>query len=223
MLQIILLVACIVFIVAANKYWRLHPFAALILAAFSYGIGVGMPLQDVASAVNEGFGQTIGSIGVVIVCGAIIAAFLKHSGAAGKLAERILRLTSRRQVPATMGITGYLVSLPVFCDSGFVLLSPVNRALALRAGASLAASSAALSLGLYATHTMVPPTPGPVAAAGIVGADLGLVIAFGLPVSLTALVGALVFAYWSGRRMELSVESSPEARVPRDETKARVL
>lgn len=210
MTLILLLVASIVFIVAANKYWRLHPFAALILAAFGYGIAAGMPLNDVATAVNEGFGRTIGAIGVVIVCGAIIAAFLQHSGAAAKLAEKILRMTSRRQVPTTMGIVGYLVSLPVFCDSGFVLLSPVNRALAIKAGASLAACSVALSLGLYATHTMVPPTPGPVAAAGIIGADLGLVIAFGIPISIAALIGALAFANWSARRVELAVEVTEE-------------
>ncbi|MGK2927744.1 MAG: GntP family permease [Lysobacterales bacterium] len=207
MLQIFLLIACIVFIVAANKYWRLHPFAALILAAFGYGIAVGMPLSEVATVVDEGFGRTIGSIGIVIVCGAIIAAFLQHSGAAGKLAERILNMTSHNQVPTTMGVVGYLVSMPVFCDSGFVLLSPINRALALRAGASLAACSTALSLGLYATHTMVPPTPGPVAAAGIVGADLGLVIALGVPISIAALCGGLAFAYWSARRVEIAVEA----------------
>jgi len=109
-----------------------------------------------------------------------------------------------------MGIIGYIVSVPVFCDSGFVILAPLAKALSRRARVSLAASAVALSLGLYATHTMVPPTPGPIAAAGILKADLGLVILWGSLVALVALAAGWLFAVLVASRTTLAGESVPE-------------
>jgi H+/gluconate symporter and related permeases len=155
-----LLVLSIVFIVLATTRLKMHPFLALLLTAFGFGILSGMPLKDVVDSVNKGFGGTIGYIGIVILAGAIIGAFLEKSGGAYRLATSILKLTGQRQVPLAMGFMGYVVSIPVFCDSAFVLLAPLMRALASKAGITLASAAVALSLGLYATHTMVPPTPG---------------------------------------------------------------
>jgi GntP family gluconate:H+ symporter len=111
-----------------------------------------------------------------------------------------------------MGMVGWLVSLPVFCDSGFVILSSLNRALARRAGVTLATGAVALSLGLYATHTMVPPTPGPVAAAGILGADLGRVIGWGLLISAIALFGGWLFAVTVASRVHIDPWSNASER-----------
>ena len=194
MVLILSLVAAIVFIVASTTVGKLHPFIALLLAAFGYGILTDMPVDRLLDSINEGFGDTIAYIGIVIVAGSLIGTFLQRSGAAAHLAASILRLAGPKQVPATMGLVGYVVSMPVFCDAGYVLLSPVNRALSLKAGVSAAGGAVALSLGLYATHTMVPPTPGPVAAAGILHADLGLVIVWGITVSMIALGAGLLFA-----------------------------
>lgn len=185
----------IVFIILTTARWKLHPFLALLLAAFGYGILSGrMTLAEVVAAVNTGFGETIGYIGIVILAGTIIGTFLEKSGGAFALAERTIRLVGQKNVPLAMGMIGYVVSVPVFCDSGFVILSPLARAMSRRARVPLAASAIALSLGLYATHTMVPPTPGPIAAAGVLQADLGLVILWGLPVSLVALAAGWLFA-----------------------------
>jgi GntP family gluconate:H+ symporter len=117
-----------------------------------------------------------------------------------------------------MGAVGYVVSLPVFCDSGFVILSPLCKALAHRTGTTLAAAAIALSLGLYATHTMVPPTPGPVAAAGILGADLGQVILWGLLVSGVALVFGWLFATRVAARYDVPPyrDDRPLVREPRE-------
>ncbi len=208
MLSVLLLAASIMLIVLLTTRLKLHPVAALLLASFFFGTLDGMPLTQIVSAVNDGFGQTLGSIGIVIVAGTIIGTFLHHSGGAGRLASRFVRLAGPRRVPVAMGGVGYVVSMPVFCDSGFVLLSPINKALARRAGVSLATCTVALSLGLYATHTMVPPTPGPVAAAGIVGADLGIVIAFGAVVSIVALAAGLFFAYRYASRIQLEHETT---------------
>jgi GntP family gluconate:H+ symporter len=191
----ILLLLAVVFIIVATTRLKLHPFLALLIAAFGYGMISGrMSLQEVVQSVNDGFGATVGYIGIVILAGAVIGTFLEKSGGAYSLAETTLRLVGRKNVPLAMGIIGYIVSIPVFCDSAFVILSPLGRALSRKAKASLAASAIALSLGLYSTHTMVPPTPGPVAAAGVLGADLGLVILWGALVSVVALAAGWLFS-----------------------------
>jgi len=201
---IILLGLSILFIVIATTRLKLHPFLALLLAALAFGILARMPLVDVVNSVNAGFGGTIGYIGIVILAGSIIGTFLEKSGGAYRLAESTLRITGEKNVPLAMAIVGYIVSMPVFCDSGFVLLSPLNKALARRAKITLAAGAVALSLGLYATHTMVPPTPGPVAAAGLLGADLGLVILCGLVVSAIAALAGWVFAVKVASQIHIS-------------------
>ncbi len=209
---VVLLGLAILFIVVATARWGIHPFLALLIAAFGFGLASGMPLADVVKSVNGGFGGTIGYIGIVILAGSIIGTFLEKSGGALRLAESTLRATGERNVPAAMGIIGWVVSLPVFCDSGFVILSALNRALAQRTGISLAAGAIALSLGLYATHTMVPPTPGPVAAAGILEADLGRVILWGLLVSAIALGAGILFATRVAARV--AIPAYPEGAGP---------
>ncbi len=204
MWSVLLLAASITLIVVLTTRFRLHPLAALLLAAYFFGALAGMPAREIVAAINSGFGQTIGAVGIVIIAGTIIGTFLHHSGAARVLATGFVALTGPKRVPMAMGAVGYVVSMPVFCDSGFVLLAPINRALAAKAGVSFAACAVALSLGLYATHTMVPPTPGPVAAAGIIGADLGIVIGMGALVSLVALGASLAFATVYASRFELS-------------------
>lgn len=211
---LLLLVFSIAFIVLATTRLQLHPFLALLITAFGFGILSGMPLQDVVKSVNDGFGGTIGYIGIVILAGSIIGTFLEKSGGAYRLATSTLRLTGEKNVPLAMGCVGYVVSIPVFCDSGFVLLSSLMKALARKAGITLAASAIALSLGLYATHTMVPPTPGPVAAAGIVGADLGLTILWGLLVSLFALIAGWLFATQVAARVYIPADSHADTAPP---------
>jgi len=153
-----------------------------------------MPLSQIVLSINSGFGNTLGYIGIVIVAGTIIGVFLELSGGAYTLADRILRVIGEKRVPLAMSVIGWFVSIPVYADSAFVILSPLNKALSKRAKISLAGSAIALSLGLTASHCLVPPTPGPIAAAGIIGANLGLVILFGLPVSLIALFFGWLFA-----------------------------
>jgi len=153
-----------------------------------------MPLEEIVASINGGFGETIGTIGIVIIAGVIIGTFLEHSGGAFSLADRILKIVGKKQVPLTMAIIGYIVSIPVFADSGFVILSPLNRALSKEAKLSLACTAVALALGLLVTHCLVPPTPGPIAAAGILGADLGLVILLGLIVSAFTLAVGWLYA-----------------------------
>jgi GntP family gluconate:H+ symporter len=208
-----LIAASVLFIVLATATLKMHPFLALILAALGFGLASGLSGAEVIDAVTQGFGGTVGSIGIVIVAGAIIGVFLERSGGALRLAESILRRFGEKHIPAAMGGVGYVVSMPVFCDTGFIILSPLNKALSNKAGVGIAAGAIALSLGLYTTHTMVPPTPGPVAAAGILGADLGLVILWGLVAASVALLAGWLFAVKVAARMQLEDDAaSPVAR-----------
>ncbi len=210
MYTIILILLSIVFIVVISTRFKVHPFLSLLAAAFLYGLFSGMPLGQIIETINEGFGGTIEKIGIIIIAGIIIGAFLENSGGAYALANKILSLVGKKRVHTAMAFIGYIVSVPVFADSGFVILSSLNRAITKNAKLSLAGTAIALALGLTATHTMVPPTPGPIAAAGIIGADLGLVILLGLFVSLCGLVVSILFAKYIGKKIFIDPTLSSE-------------
>ncbi|MDP5169534.1 MAG: GntP family permease [Bacteroidia bacterium] len=206
MFILLLILLSIGLIILATTVLKLHPFLALLAASFFFGICSGIPMEELIETINAGFGKTIGNIGIVIIVGIIIGTFLEKTGGAYTLANVVLRLVGSNRVHTAMGAIGYLVSIPVFADSGFIILSSLNKALAKKAGVSLAGTAIALSLGLMASHTMVPPTPGPIAAAGIIDADLGKVILIGLFVSIGATLVVLQFANWMGKRIYIDPE-----------------
>ncbi len=193
-MEIVLLLLSVVLIILLTTRLQIHPFLALFVVSILYALGVGMPYADIISSINNGFGDTLGKIGIIIYLGVIIGAFLENTGGAYSIAEKVLQLIGGKRVPSAMGIIGYIVSIPVFADSGYLLLHPLSKGLSKKAKISLAGSAVALGLGLLASHTLVPPTPGPIAAAGILDADLGLVIAIGTPISLVALLMAIIYA-----------------------------
>lgn len=191
---VIYLLLSVILIILLTAKLKIHPFIALFLVAIFYGLFAGMPLTEIVTSINQGFGDTLGKIGLLIVLGVIIGSFLENTGGAYAMAEKVLKIIGKKRVPTAMGIIGYIVSIPVFADSGFLLLSPLNKSLSKKAKISLAGSAVALGLGLTATHTLVPPTPGPIAASGILNADLGLVLLWGLLISALALIVGLLFA-----------------------------
>ncbi|RZT99062.1 putative D-glycerate permease [Advenella incenata] len=194
MYLVAILAILIALIVLATTKLKLHPFLALLAAAFIGGFMYQVPLLDIVKHITTGFGGIMGSIGIVIVLGTIIGVILEKTGAAITMADSIIKLLGNRFPTLTMSVIGYLVSIPVFCDSGYVILNSLKEAIAKRMNVSLIAMSVALATGLYATHTFVPPTPGPIAAAGNLGLgdNLGLVILVGLVVAaVTALAGLL--------------------------------
>lgn len=213
-----ILILSVLLIVLGSTKLKIHPFLTLIVAAFFFGVFTGMPAMVILNSVNEGFGSTIGSIGIVIVLGILIGAFLERSGGAMAMAESVLKITGRKNISRAMSAIGYIVSIPVFCDSGYIILTPLSRGLAKKAGISLAGPAIALSVGLMATHVMVPPTPGPVAAAGILGADLGLVIIWGLVVSIPALIVTNILIL----KVASHVDLDPETRTTDENIQAEV-
>ncbi|KMK75117.1 GntP family permease [Alkalihalobacillus pseudalcaliphilus] len=193
MLFVIIALGVLLIVVATSKF-KVHPFLSLLLGTLFVAFATGMPFDLIIESINGGFGSLMTSIGLVIVFGTIIGVILEKAGAAYRMAEVVLRIIGPNHPQLAMSIIGFIVSIPVFCDSGFIILNSLRKALAKRAKVTMASMSVALATGLFATHTLVPPTPGPIAAAGNIGADayLGTVILIGLVVAVPAtLVGYL--------------------------------
>jgi len=207
---LIWLIIIIVMLVVATTKFKLHPFLGLLLAAVCTGFIAGMDTDVILNELTGGFGNTLKSIGIVIALGTIIGTFLENSGGAKTLATAMLKIVGEKRSALAMNITGYFVSIPVFCDSGFVILASLNRALSKRVGIGLPVLAVALATGLYATHVFVPPTPGPLAAAATLGADIGLVIMLGLIVSIPAALSGLVWA----RVYAAKIKYDRETRAP---------
>lgn len=216
---IVLLILAVAFIVVSTTKFKLHPFLALIFAAIGFGLLSGMPFAEIVSSVNSGFGDIVGHIGLVIVIGCIIGTFLEESGGAYVMAQGIVRLAGKKRVPLAMLIVGCFISIPVYADSGFVILSPLNKAITKKAGVSLACTAIALSLGLTITHCLVPPTPGPVAATAILCADLGLVILIGLIVSAFVAAESYFFVTRYASRTYIDPDPDGEITVEEDDAK----
>lgn len=203
----VIILAVIVMIIAISKF-NLHPFIVLVVISIAVGLACGLDTVTVINTVKTGFGNILASIGIVILCGTIIGTILEKTGAALTMANTILKLVGKKRSVVTMGVMGYVTGIPVFCDSGFVVLSPISRALAAQSNTSLAVMATALSGGLYATHCLVPPTPGPIAMAGTLEADLGLTILVGLLISIPAV--AVVILYATKVSSKINIPANPE-------------
>ena len=189
------IVAIILMIVMISKL-RVHPFLALMSISLVLAIVAGIDLSKIPAMIGVGFSGTFKSIGIVIIFGTIIGTVLEKTGAALKLADMVVKLVGQRRPELAMLIMGWVVGIPVFCDSGFVVLNSIREALYKKISASPVAMSVALSGGLYASHVFIPPTPGPIAAAGTLGlgGNLLLVIIMGTVVSVPVLVAVYFFS-----------------------------
>ena len=140
-----LLLLSVIFIIYATTRLKLHPFLALLFAALGYGLLSGMSVELILKSINEGFGNTLGGIGLIIILGVLIGAFLEKSGGAYAIADSVLKIMGKKRIPEGMSLIGLIVSIPVFADSGFIILNPLNKALTKRAKMSLAVT--AISFG----------------------------------------------------------------------------
>ena len=200
MLIFIYLALTIAFIIFATAKYKIHPFLTLIIASLGMGLVGGLETEIIIKSLSEGFGNTLKSIGIVIACGSIIGTYLEKTGSAKSIARSLLKITGNDRSPLAMNLTGFFVSIPVFCDSGYVILSTLNKAINRKTGISLAVLGTSLAAGLYATHVFVPPTPGPLAAASILGANIGRVLIYGFIVAVpVSLVGWLWSIYYCSR------------------------
>lgn len=210
-LLIVFIIAIVLMIFAISKL-DVNPFIAIMGIALLLAIVVGIPIDEIPGVIGEGFAGTFKSIGIVIILGALIGTILEATGAAMKLADMVINVVGEKKPELAIMIMGWIVSIPVFCDSGFVILNPIRKAMARKTKTSSVAMTVALSAGLYATHVYVPPTPGPIAAAGHLGVEnnLLMVIILGVVVSIPGLILAYFFAKNVGEKITSRDEISDE-------------
>ncbi|MFI1799946.1 GntP family permease [Streptomyces sp. NPDC020379] len=205
---------------------RLQPFVALLTVSLAVGLASGLSVSqllgtvqksDAVSVVESGMGGTLGHIAVIIGLGTMLGSILEVSGGAEALSSRLLGLFGERRAPLAMGLTGVVFGIPVFFDVGIFVLAPIVYAAARRGGRSILLYALPLLAGLSMTHAFLPPHPGPVAAAGLLRADLGWVILMGAAAGLPAVLAAWAYAAWIGERLfvpvpEEMVEAAREAK-----------
>ena len=207
-LIIAFVIAVAVMIVAISKF-KVHPFLSIMGVSLILALVAGIPLPKIADVIGAGFSGTFSSIGIVIILGALIGTILEQTGAAFKLADLVIKVVGKKNPELAMELMGWVVSIPVFCDSGFVILDPIRKALVKRTGTSSVAMTVALSAGLYISHVFIPPTPGPIAAANTlgIGENLLLVMGIGVLASIFPLVAGLIYAKFIGKKVKSADET----------------
>ncbi len=192
---ILITALCVCWIIFGTSYLKIHPFLILLSASIFLAIGIEIPINEISSLIGKGFGKTFESIGLIIIYGTIIGVVLEHSNATHTIADKILKLLHNLPAPFIVSFIGYIVSIPVFCDSAFVILNSLNKSISHKTKTPLIGLTIALSTGLFAPHVLVPPTPGPLAAAANLELEnIFLLIIFG---GLIAFILILIGAFYS--------------------------
>ncbi|AKS33953.1 GntP family permease [Mycolicibacterium goodii] len=202
---------------------KVEPFIALIVVSVAVALTAGIPVSDLVgtpaksgdSLLETGFGGILGHITVIIGLGTVLGAMLERSGGADVLTTRLLNLFGPKGAPLAMGITGVVLGIPVFFDIGIFILAPLVYVAAKRGGRSLVLYAMPMLAGLSMTHAFLPPHPGPVAAAGLLGVSLGWIIIMGLACGIPAwFVSGVVWGAWIGKRVQVEV---PEEFIPEED------
>ena len=200
---IIFLLAGIISIVFFTVKFKVHPFFALIIACFVTGLGVGIPFLDILNLIKNGFGDVMAKLALIIVLGTAIGVLLENNGSTNVMANAILKLVGYRNSSLAISVTGYIVGLPIFCDSGYIVLNGINRSLIQRTGIPAATMSISLASGLYAVHCLIPPHPGATAAAVTLGVDFGKLILYGVVIAIPAMLIGHWWAVYSGKNSNM--------------------
>lgn len=189
-------------IILLTAVFRIHAFFALLIACFVVGLGVHMPVATIINVTKQGFGHIMQSLGFIIVLGTALGVILEHTGSTKVMATYILKRIGEKHAPLAMSITGFIVGLPIFCDSGYIVLSGLNKSLCRRTGISVAIMSVSLATGLYSVHCLIPPHPGAAAAASTIGVDFGRLILVGMAVAIPAMLVGYGWARYAGKRFK---------------------
>jgi GntP family gluconate:H+ symporter len=187
------LAGCVAILLFLIARWRWHVFLALLVPILLFGILPGVDQNNFIDAFELGFGKTLGSIGIVIVLGSIMAEALRHTGAVQVITGSMVRLVGARRMPFALTLSGFILGIAIFSDVAYVILNPLVHSAAHAMGVGIGTMSIGLVGALQLTHAIVPPTPGPLAAAALVGADIGKTIIFG---SIACLSGAVAAWIW---------------------------
>lgn len=215
---IIILAGGILAIILLTSVFKFNTFLSLVLVSLLMAI-LTLPATAIVPVLKKGFGGTLESIGLIIILGTIIGIILDQSGAALSIARFFLKRTGEKKAPAAMAITGFMTGLPIFCDSGFIVLSGICRSLARSSKTAITVMAPVLAISLYGVHCLVPPHPGATAATGIVGAPIGSVILLGTLTAIPGIIAAYIFIRLRSRKLLNSsetnvVESSEDVATP---------
>ncbi|PHM38392.1 gluconate permease [Xenorhabdus mauleonii] len=175
---------------------RVHVLLAMLIAAIIAGTSGGLTLSNTVEVISKGFGSTLGSIGIVIGLGSMMGRILEVSGATEKIAYSLIKWLGKRREEWALAITGYIVSIPIFVNSAFVILYPLVKALAKKGKRSVLTLGVSLAGGLVVTHHIVPPTPGPLGVAGIFGVNIGSMMLVGMVLAIPCVIGMTLYAKW---------------------------
>lgn len=208
---VITLLGSIAVIILLTARYKFHAFYALLIACFVVGIAVGMPVPQILEHAKSGFGHIMKSLAFIIVLGTALGILLEKSGSTHVMADWILKRTGERKSPIAMGITGFVVGLPIFCDSGYIVLSGLANSLSKRTGISIAILAGALATGLYSVHCLIPPHPGMSAAAAHLDIDFGKLIVVGILVAIPSSIAGFLWTSYAGKRWEAQpVSAEPQ-------------
>jgi gluconate:H+ symporter, GntP family len=180
--------------------YRIPAFYSLMLACLIVGFGLQIPAANIITDMKEGFGNIMKSLGFIIVLGTALGVLLAHTGSSKVMAEFILRIVGEKNASLGISITGFIVGLPVFCDSGYIVLSGLNQSLSKRSGTPIIITSISLATGLLSVHCLIPPHPGAAAAAATIGVDYGKLMITGILVAIPAMLTGYGWARYAGKK-----------------------
>lgn len=195
-----LAIGIILMIVLVSKT-KVHTFIALLLASMVTGIIGGMGSSALVNAIQDGFGNTLKSTGIIIGLGVMMGGILEKSGAAEKMAYSFIQAVGKKKEEWALAITGWFIAIPVFADSAIVIFAPLCKAISRVTGKSIVGLGLAMAAGLQLTHCLVPPTPGPTTAATMLGVDVGQMILIGSLISIPMLIVAVFYCQWIGKKI----------------------
>lgn len=216
---ITLLVGVVLIVVLTTKY-KVHAFFALLITCLVMGLGIQLPVSEIINVAKGGFGNIMGALGLIIVLGTTLGIVLEHTKCTVVLANYILRKIGTKHSPLAMNMTGYVVGLPIFCDSGYIVLNGLNKTMARRTGVSLTIMASALATGLYAVHCLIPPHPGAAAATATLEASFGKVILYGILAAIPAAYCGYLWSRYAGSKLpkppidEEDESTGPETKLP---------
>ncbi|MBO9658062.1 MAG: GntP family permease [Chitinophagaceae bacterium] len=201
---IISLLAGIIAIIILTVRFKVHPFFALIIACFVTGLGIQLGIPEILALMKEGLGDIMSKLAIIIVLGTTIGVLLEKNGSTQVMASFIVKLVGEKRSSLAIAITGFIVGLPIFCDSGYIVLNGINKSLVRRTGIAVATMSVSLGAGLYAVHCLLPPHPGATAAASTIGVDFGKLILCGILIAIPAMLVGHAWAVYAGRKGSIS-------------------
>ena len=198
---ILALVTGIAFLIFLILKTKVHTFLALIAGAMLTGLIAGLDAAQIADSITQGFGSTLGNIGIIIGFGLMLGEIFQFSGAATRMARTFLKICGKGKEEVALAITGFIVSIPIFCDSAFVILSPIVKEISRQTKKSVVGMGFALAGGLVVTHSLIPPTPGPLASAGLFGVDLGKFVLLTMGVSIPIVIATTIYTTRLGKKI----------------------